>query len=181
MSARWLRGRPPPSIRDHLPAQITFFLMLRRPPRSTLFPYTTLFRSNGPGVNVPCIGLSRWPYDEYHTTDDNLDIIDEKMLLEMADVTEEIIRIYASNYIPKRTFRGPGFLSGNDLWVDGHENWALNRAIEKIMMKFEGEHSIFDIAEQVDLDYWTVRDYVEEFRARGFVTPLPIPSEAQTA
>src|ERR1039457_1334837 len=25
-----------------------FFLMIRRPPRSTLFPYTTLFRSNGP-------------------------------------------------------------------------------------------------------------------------------------
>src|SRR2546421_5846473 len=27
-----------------------FFLMIRRPPRSTLFPYTTLFRS---GVSVP--------------------------------------------------------------------------------------------------------------------------------
>src|SRR5690348_17788018 len=26
-----------------------FFLMIRRPPRSTLFPYTTLFRSGGPG------------------------------------------------------------------------------------------------------------------------------------
>src|SRR5882757_10850762 len=25
-----------------------FFLMIRRPPRSTLFPYTTLFRSNDP-------------------------------------------------------------------------------------------------------------------------------------
>src|SRR3712207_7111323 len=25
-----------------------FFLMIRRPPRSTLFPYTTLFRSNAP-------------------------------------------------------------------------------------------------------------------------------------
>src|SRR3712207_7826632 len=25
-----------------------FFLMIRRPPRSTLFPYTTLFRSHGP-------------------------------------------------------------------------------------------------------------------------------------
>src|SRR6185369_17669734 len=25
-----------------------FFLMIRRPPRSTLFPYTTLFRSNPP-------------------------------------------------------------------------------------------------------------------------------------
>src|SRR5690606_42016735 len=27
--------------------RISFFLMLRRPPRSTLFPYTTLFRSHG--------------------------------------------------------------------------------------------------------------------------------------
>src|SRR5207244_10581075 len=26
---------------------VFFFLMIRRPPRSTLFPYTTLFRSNG--------------------------------------------------------------------------------------------------------------------------------------
>src|SRR2546422_3137365 len=26
-----------------------FFLMIRRPPRSTLFPYTTLFRSHSPG------------------------------------------------------------------------------------------------------------------------------------
>src|SRR2546430_9917981 len=27
--------------------------MIRRPPRSTLFPYTTLFRSEGPGVDEP--------------------------------------------------------------------------------------------------------------------------------
>src|SRR3712207_9308099 len=29
---------------------VFFFLMIRRPPRSTLFPYTTLFRSVGPPV-----------------------------------------------------------------------------------------------------------------------------------
>src|SRR5256885_14580505 len=29
-----------------------FFLMIRRPPRSTLFPYTTLFRSSAPAVIV---------------------------------------------------------------------------------------------------------------------------------
>src|SRR6266540_7342771 len=28
---------------------VFFFLMIRRPPRSTLFPYTTLFRSSRPG------------------------------------------------------------------------------------------------------------------------------------
>src|SRR2546422_3818077 len=30
----------------YLHFQFFFFLMIRRPPRSTLFPYTTLFRSN---------------------------------------------------------------------------------------------------------------------------------------
>src|SRR3712207_9523695 len=33
-----------------------FFLMIRRPPRSTLFPYTTLFRSYI-GVNENCSGI----------------------------------------------------------------------------------------------------------------------------
>src|SRR5256885_11505008 len=30
-----------------------FFLMIRRPPRSTLFPYTTLFRSRGHDLPFP--------------------------------------------------------------------------------------------------------------------------------
>src|SRR3712207_7969273 len=38
---------------------IFFFLMIRRPPRSTLFPYTTLFRS-GDG-RVPGLGAYRVP------------------------------------------------------------------------------------------------------------------------
>src|SRR6266511_5750319 len=35
-----------------------FFLMIRRPPRSTLFPYTTLFRS--PRSWRPPAGRARW-------------------------------------------------------------------------------------------------------------------------
>src|ERR1039457_2285017 len=36
---------------------VYFFLMIRRPPRSTLFPYTTLFRSTDTSPN----GASSWP------------------------------------------------------------------------------------------------------------------------
>ncbi|MBM3143730.1 MAG: DUF4910 domain-containing protein [Chloroflexi bacterium] len=133
---------------------------------------------NGPGVNVPCISINRWPYDEYHTTDDNPGIIHEEMLQSAADIVEEIVRIYASNFIPKRKFRGPLFLSGNDLWVDWRENFDLNRSYEKIMMRFEGQHSLFDIAEEVGLDYWVVRAYVEKYRVKDFIEALPIPSEA---
>lgn len=133
---------------------------------------------NGPGVNIPCISLSRWPYDEYHTSDDNLSIISEDMLQNAAKVGEDIIRIFASNYVPKRNFRGPVFLSGHDLWVDWREDWDLNRAIEKIMMRFEGKQSIFDISEELGLDYWSTFDYVEKFRKKGLIKRLPIPSES---
>src|SRR3712207_9056161 len=33
--------------------------MIRRPPRSTLFPYTTLFRSHGHGVDLALVGDER--------------------------------------------------------------------------------------------------------------------------
>src|SRR3989337_245100 len=48
--SRWSLGRageaPPPRRSPRVRARFFFFLMIRRPPRSTLFPYTTLFRSS---------------------------------------------------------------------------------------------------------------------------------------
>ena len=40
-----------------------FFLMIRRPPRSTLFPYTTLFRSNEETIVAELIAVQGQPVD----------------------------------------------------------------------------------------------------------------------
>src|SRR2546430_17454744 len=55
---------------------IFFFLMIRRPPRSTLFPYTTLFRSPRgrcrPGIaprRPPSPARRRTPRSEEHTSE----------------------------------------------------------------------------------------------------------------
>src|SRR5205807_8831085 len=47
----------PPRTSPHLSSFFFFFLMIRRPPTSTLFPYTTLFRSdiNGSGFDLELI------------------------------------------------------------------------------------------------------------------------------
>src|SRR5215469_17305173 len=50
-----------------------FFLMIRRPPRSTLFPYTTLFRSGGAAFR-PCdqrgaLQCRTGPRSEEHTSE----------------------------------------------------------------------------------------------------------------
>src|SRR5206468_12383962 len=50
-----------------------FFLMIRRPPRSTLFPYTTLFRSAHPSEGRPDHprgdGRRGWPGDAHARAD----------------------------------------------------------------------------------------------------------------
>src|SRR2546430_17012501 len=43
----------------HPRRQLFFFLMIRRPPRSTLFPYTTLFRSPADPVDHAAVVVGR--------------------------------------------------------------------------------------------------------------------------
>lgn len=131
---------------------------------------------NGPGVNVPCVSISRWPYDEYHTSDDSPDIISESMLSEASDIAERIVRVFASDYVPRRRFKGPIFLSGHGLWVDWRVEPKLNRAIEQIMLRLDGDRSVFDIASELGLDYEMVRRYLDRFRAAGLVEALPLPN-----
>src|SRR6266487_5690174 len=54
-----------------LSSSFFFFLMIRRPPRSTLFPYTTLFRSPGrPASPSTCWrACSRTRRSEEHTSE----------------------------------------------------------------------------------------------------------------
>src|SRR5437763_17085414 len=60
-----------------LPFSFFFFSMLRRPPRSTLFPYTTLFRSLAPRahwrrrapITPPAAERSKYVRSEEHTSE----------------------------------------------------------------------------------------------------------------
>src|ERR1022692_2924587 len=73
---------PPLATENELPPECCnahplffFFLMIRRPPRSTLFPYTTLFRSRGecanPDADSAAAAPSRHPIarSEEHTSE----------------------------------------------------------------------------------------------------------------
>lgn len=133
------------------------------------------FVMNSPGVEIPSISLSRWPYDEYHTSDDNPSIVYEDMLRETADAIEQIIRIFASNFVPRSRVKGPVHLSRYGLWVDWRVNKALNAGMDQILARLNGRYSVFDIAEVAGLEYQDIRGYIEKFIDRGLVEALPVP------
>ena len=75
---------------------------------------------NGPGVNVPCISISRWPYDEYHTSDDNPSIIHEDKLQEAADMVETLFEFMPPTTYPNEIFAARSFYPGMDYgWIGG--------------------------------------------------------------
>jgi len=117
---------------------------------------------NGPGVNIPMISISRYPYPEYHTSDDNPSIISEERLNESKNTILEILKILDLDYVPKRKFKGPIFLSGYGLWVDWRVNEELNLNIEKIMLRLEGDKSIFEIAQELGMKFLTVKEFVDK-------------------
>ena len=51
-----------------MPSSFFFFLMIRRPPRSTLFPYTTLFRSEESGFGLKDYREARRQWEREYLT-----------------------------------------------------------------------------------------------------------------
>lgn len=121
---------------------------------------------NGPGVNMPMISISRFPYPEYHTSDDNPGIISKENLIESKDLVLEILNVLDADYIPKRRFKGPVFLSGYGLWVDWRVNKKLNQDMEQIMLRLEGDKSVFDITEELGLEFNDVLKYIDKFHEK---------------
>jgi len=124
---------------------------------------------NGPGINIPMISISRFPYPEYHTSDDNPSIISAKNLEESKKIILEILQIIDQNFIPKRKFKGPIFLSRYGLWVDYRTNKKLNENLEQIMLMLDGDNSVFDISEELDMDFYDVLNYINKFLENNLI------------
>ncbi len=124
---------------------------------------------NGPGVDVPMVSISRYPYPEYHSSDDNPSILTEERLEESKNLIIKILDIIDKDYVPERQFKGPIFFSGYGLWVDWRVNLKLNQNMEKIMLMLEGDKSIFDISEELDMNFYDVFDFVNKLTEKDLV------------
>lgn len=130
-----------------------------------------------PGFEIPTLSVTRFPYEEYHTHLDNPDIVSEHRLERYCSYIERIIDILESDFVPKRTFEGMPSLANPkyDLYIDPNEVEAgadgnIHEFRHRVLRYLDGEHTAFEIADQFDLDYEFVRNYLGEFEDCGLVT-----------
>ena len=126
---------------------------------------------DGPGVNCSMISLSRWPYPEYHTSDDNPGIISLRYLNESLNIVWKIIEYMEKNVYPTSNYIGNVFLSKFGLYEDlNHDD-----TIEKILLSFDGKCNVLEISEYLGLPFSVVDSYVKKFLDAGLIKPMRSP------
>lgn len=129
---------------------------------------------DAPGVNIPMFSLTRYPYPEYHSDNDNMSLINLDRLRESRNVLQQAIDFMESDYVPVLRQPGPVFLSGHGLMPPRDERYASRMAaFYDVMYALDGQLSVVQTARRIarpvaDVLYWT-----EAFAEKGLLEKKP--------
>ena len=150
---------------------------------------------DSPGVNVPSISITRvdqearlkkavkgtsgmiYPYPEYHSHLDDLDSVDIDAACGAVDALHALCRVIETDYIPRRTFKGPVFLTKYGLWTDWRKDAKASGDVTALMYALEGDKTVFQIAEELGMDFESLIGLLDRFYRKGLITKERIPVE----
>ncbi len=141
---------------------------------------------NAPGVRIPMLSLSRVeapkatgkpPYPEYHSSLDTPTIVSGERLGASLNVVLGMIDAWERNYYVVNNFKGEVFCSGYGIWIDYRVNPDGHRRLFEIMERCDGEHTVADIAHELNTSFQAVWEVVSLLREKDLVwlsrTPQP--------
>jgi len=127
---------------------------------------------DSPGVDIPMISITRFPYPEYHTSDDNIDLISCHKIKEAIDFMCLFLDRVESDYIPNYLTRGPVCLAENGLYPDWYRNPEKKdqwEAFLKIMYSLDGKRSVEVLANDLCMPVNLVHFWFNSFIEKGFI------------
>jgi aminopeptidase-like protein len=152
-------------------------------PRGYLAVYRTVIGNderqfNAPGVRVPMLSLSRVespasptrPYREYHSSLDTPEIVTEGRLSASLDVLMGMLEAWENNQFIVNNFKGEVFCSGYGIWIDYRTDPEGHRLLFQIMEYCDGEHTVADIASELQTTFQTVWKVVNLLQTKGLVS-----------
>jgi len=100
-----------------------------------------------PGIGIPSVSISRFPYKEYHSSLDTPDIISSVSLKEVEILVFELIRMLDLDFIPIRNYSGiPQLSKMENLKKEFLKDARTKRAIHRFFFLIDGERSVSEIA-----------------------------------
>lgn len=121
---------------------------------------------DGPGIDIPTVTITRWPYPEYHTSDDNPDSVGRTYLKRTLEICWDLVGMLEANWYPAPRYQANVMLGPHGLY----EDLNVDDTVERVMLAFDGHSSILDIAKRTGISFERVSHYADGFLARGLVS-----------
>jgi aminopeptidase-like protein len=141
-----------------------------------------------PGIEIPMVSISRWPYREYHTSEDSMRIMSENRLEETLEVLKQIVETLEDDATMHRRFKGLVALSNPKYGLYRERpDPVVEKGLTRMDLRFgevqdylpryfDGEHSVFEVAERFDVPFRTLRTYLEAFADKKLIDLRPVAS-----
>jgi len=123
-----------------------------------------------PKINIQGVAIQRFPFREYHTSGDVVELIEDDLMLEALDFSERFINILENDYVPEYTGQLPPWLTRRELYFDSkldsgnHEKYNNN-----LLYNIDGKHSVLELAEKYELNFANVKNYLEKLLESGVI------------
>lgn len=140
----------------------------------------TLFEA--PGYKVPTISLTRYPFREYHSSEDTLKRLSNARLEETTTVVESIVDCLERNCYMTGNFRGllglsnPKYNLYQPFWNPAEKSGPKKNASNEwhylmieMFRDFENNISMLEVAERHRLPFAEVFTYLNKLRATGAI------------
>ncbi len=129
-----------------------------------------------PTINIPGVALQRFPFAQYHTSEDTPSLVSGQNLMQALEIAETFVNILEADYVPVYARRFPPWLTKRSLYYDSiRDADKFRRFNNALLYNINGRNSILDLADLAQLDFFAVYDYLDRFAKQGLLRKEEVP------
>lgn len=128
-----------------------------------------------PTMDIPGVALQRFPFTQYHTSEDTPGIITVENLMEALHIVRNFVKIVEDDYIPAYVNKFQPWLTRHDLYYDATRNADYFRKLNNIILyNIDGCNSVLDLSCLSGLDFFVVAEYLNKFSDHGLISKTAV-------
>ena len=123
-----------------------------------------------PKINIQGVAIQRFPFREYHTSGDVVELIEDDLMLEALDFSERFIKILENDYVPEYIGHLPPWLTRRKLYFDSKldpENH--NKYNNHLLYHIDDKLSVMDLSDMAGLKFDVALGYLEQLATSGVI------------
>lgn len=120
-------------------------------------------------AGIPSVSLQRYPYDEYHSSDDNMERVDTTSLQRAYDLTLKLLDIIEKDRIWYCTNPVPFYMSKFNLYNDAVSSKREFFLFRDLLFNLDGRQSLLEIAHKLKVPFDEIYSNVKAMENHNLV------------